>query len=763
MARQCSVRDLIEFVYRSGDIDQSFKASTKAVEGQEVHRLIQAAFDSDFIAEAPIQLSVDLDGEILVIGGRMDGLRLGNDPFVLEIKTTKRPLMDIEEPISLLHLYQAKVYAYMVAMESGYESVKVGLIYGKPQGKGLKQLDYVYFKDELTVFFNDTLERYRKWLAHERAIQERLELSCNTLGFPFSFRPGQRDLATSVYRTVMEKGQLLAEAPTGIGKTLSVLFPAFKAFAGGAVSKIFYLTPKTTGRGNAKKALWQLFESGLRPMAVELIAKEKICLNEEFACYPERCAYAKGHYDRIHDALDEALTGEWFFDREAVVQVAEAHCVCPFELSLDISLFANVVVCDYNYAFDPEAQLKRHFAEPKPHVLLIDEAHNLIERSRSMFSAELDQETLQLAIKSLKKDHKKLHRAFNQLHRTLREKVKNMEEQVSIDADIPPWLLEAAMTVKNVFEAQEPDALNGLGSEVLDAYFAVLAYLRRLDVFGDEYIHIFKREGKRYRFNLFCRDGGRLLGAAYAKVGAVIAFSATLSPADYFIQCLGMTEKAPRVLKLPSPYPAEHLALELFPVSTRFKDRERTYGVVADILMQQLKKMPVNTLVFFPSYDYLRQVKSRLEVPDTLRTIEQSRQMAEKDRDAFLESFEANPSQCTVGFCVMGGVFSEGIDLKADRLSCVAVIGVGLPMPSIELQLIEAFYEAKGYAAYDYTYTIPGMIRVVQAGGRLIRDASDQGSLLLIDDRYKTRLYQSLMPKLWQERCHSQRSSKNAK
>ncbi len=750
MKQRISVRGLIEFIYRSGDIDQSFKSSTRQLEGQEVHRVIQNAFELGIDSEVSLTLTVVRGDLELEISGRADGVRLTDEPCVVEIKSTRRNLDDIEEPLSMLHLYQGMLYGYMVAEKENFDALDVLLIYGQPQGKSIKTLKYSYTRDELSLYFEKTIDIYSQWMQLTADLKNRLIDSAASMAFPFPYRIGQHQLAKSLYRSIQNEKILLVEAPTGIGKTLSVLYPALKANDKNEIDKIFYLTPKTTGRENAKRAFLQLQQAGLKASIIEIQAKEKLCLNQTYSCNPMDCPYAAGHFDRINAALYEALTQSSFFDVTTISTYANAFKVCPFEFALDLSLFCAIIICDYNYVWDPDVQLKRFFSEKKQHVLLVDEAHNLVERSRAMYSAELTREALKKAIASAKGKSKKLHSALQKLHTKINAKMKVQEDAVVWETTFPLWLYEACMSVKGAFEAEEPEVLNALGEPVLDMYFSVLSYLKRLDYFGEEFVHFYRREGKsQFTVQLFCRDAGRMLKAAFSQVKTLCLFSATLSPMAYFKQCFGLLGEEINALRLGSPYPPEHLKIMIEPYSTRYKDRDQTLNEIALCIENHLMHKKGNSIVFFPSYDYLNRVYSILSRVENRPLIVQKRAMTEMDRTDFLDAFTADEGAHLTGLCVLGGVFSEGIDLKADRLSLVIVVGVGLPMIGPELQLIEAYYTQLGFKGYDYTYTIPGMIRVLQAGGRLIRDGEDKGRLILIDDRYETPLYHGLLPPHW--------------
>lgn len=750
MKQTISVRELIEFVYRSGDIDQTFKSNARQLEGQEVHKAIQATFDQTMVPEYSLSYLVKVDDIELTINGRADGIRLTDKPCIVEIKTTRKRLEDIEAPLTPLHLYQAMMYAYMAAQQWAYPAVEILIIYGQPQGKEQKVLSHHFTTSELSIFFEETIAHYSRWMKLRATMTKQTRETSEGLGFPFPYRKGQRELAKILYRGILNDKHLMVEAPTGIGKTLSALFPAVKSMQGCEIDKIFYLTPKTTGRDNAKKAFIQLQEAGFGGTLIEIQAKEKLCLNDLFSCNPMDCIYAKGHYDRINQAIYTVLNRSTFFDVGQVLEDAEVFRVCPFEFALDLSLFMSIIVCDYNYAWDPDVQLKRFFLDKKPHVLLVDEAHNLVERSRTMYSAELTSQQIKQALTASKGLSKKLHRSISSLHKKINQKVKQQAEETNYEPEFPLWLYESCLAVKGAFEGEDPEVLNSLGQAVLDMYFSVLSYLKRLEYFGDEFVHIYYREPKhQYRVVLFCRAAGRMLEQSFSKVKTVCLFSATLSPLSYFKHCFGLKDEGVLSLKLGSPYPPEHLKIMTERVSTRYKDRASTLAQICDCIYGHITHKKGNAIVFFPSYEYLNLVYQELSTRGLGQVARQSRTMSEKDREDFIASFEDSPNADLTGFCVLGGVFSEGIDLKSDRLSLVIVVGVGLPMMGLELQLIEQYYDELGLRAYDYTYTIPGMIRVLQAGGRLIRDQEDRGRLVLIDDRYSQPLYESLLPHHW--------------
>lgn len=750
-----SVRDLVTFVLRTGDLGGSghFSGANRALEGTLGHQRLQKTRPSDYLPEVFVSYTHDTPELSLEIKGRIDGVHeLIGSLLIEEIKTTHGPWTDPADP---LHLAQARVYGWLFTRDRPYSNITIQLTYLDLETGRTTEIRENTTSAELDQFFQPVLAEYLRWLqAHCQWLQAR-DSSIQAIPFPFQdYRPGQRALAVAVYRTLTKGGKLFAEAPTGIGKTISALFPSIKAMGEGTVEKIFYLTAKTIGRSVAEKALADLRSSGLRLRSVTLTAKDKICFNNGQPCDMQTCPFALGYYDRIKSALSAGLQQE-SLTRPDIEALARQHQVCPFELSLDLSLWCDAIICDYNYAFDPSASLKRFFSQEERHQYstLVDEAHNLPDRAREMFSADLDSNELLTLKKELKFELPACARAVGKILTRLNAFPKEdgwvAREGALLSRTAPTKIDKALQTFLDEAEAwlvrNEPAAFR---QALLDLYFRVLAFRRVLETYDERYVTIFQPGSGQLK--LFCIDPSALLHEALERTGPSTFFSATLTPVEHFRTALGGSEKDP-TLQLDSPFPRENLKVLLHDrIPTRLAARETSYQAIADSLSAFVSGRQGNYLVYFPSYEYLRQVRERFQPlhPECL-VVEQTSGMSEEDRETFLGQFQAAPEQTLVAFAVMGGIFGEGIDLVGERLIGVAVVGVGLPQLCLERGLIREYHQAQGHSGFDHAYTFPGMNRVLQAAGRVIRTDTDRGVVLLIDERFSRPQYRSLFPPWW--------------
>ena len=761
-----SVRDLVAFVLSAGDLTSVFTGPSRAAEAIRAHQRIQAARPPEYQAELPVQHTVAADGLILQIRGRMDGFWPRNGGVTVEeIKTTRRDLsgvMDAENPV---HWGQAKVYAYIIAREQELTEIEVQLTYVRLTNREARSASKSFTFAQLEQFFHELTAAYMGWARKLTAARRLRDETIAALPFPFpEYRAGQREMAVAAYRTIRDGGQLMVQAATGIGKTMAVLFPAFKAMGEGHAAKIFFLAARTTGKMVAEQTLEILRAKGLTVKSLTLTAKDKICFEPEAACTAEECPYAKGHFDRLGEARS-ALFAHDHWNRDAIAGVAKDHRVCPFELSLDGAWWADVVIGDYNYAFDPRVNLKRFFAEPgEDYTFLVDEAHNLVDRAREMFSAALDKGTIlgvrrAVGQKTLPKVYRRLS-AINNWFLSARKACVNADRGTQTPSgtdtictsDDPPDDLEPALrqflkTAEKWLEKNRPTPFRTV---LMELYFEVHNFLRVLEQFGSDYAAISTVAGRDLHLKLACIDPARQMGEVWERCRSAILFSATLAPADYFQTVLGLSPEMDR-LRLPSPFPIQYFQpLGMDSISTYYKDRRRTVGAVARSIAALVKAKKGNYLVFCPSYAYLQMIHDAFdEVAGEIPTIVQTREMDEGTREDFVGRFQADNCRTLVGFAVMGGVFGEGIDLKGDRLSGAVVVGVGLPGISPERDLIRDYYDGEYGAGFAYAYQYPGINRVLQAAGRVIRTAADRGVVLLVDRRYAKAEYRTLLPPEW--------------
>ena len=779
-AHTISVRDLVEFVLRRGDLggEREFVGSDRALAGIRGHQKIQRSRPTGYLTELPVEHRLETDEFTLEIRGRIDGLLITSEHVVLEeIKTVQGSWDHEADP---LHWAQAKFYAFMHAQENGLDELVLQLVYLElPAGKVTEFRQTVSFA-ELSEFFAATTAVDVDWLRERHHWRLARNASIAALAFPFpEYRPGQRELAVAAYRVLVNGGRLFLAAPTGIGKTISVLFPAVKVLGEGKLERIFYLTARTVGRAIAEKALVVLRRSGLKLSAVTLTAKEKVCVRGGNPCDPLTCPLALGYYDRIKPAIRAALKFEEI-TRAVLEEVGRKHQVCPFELSLDVSVWADAVICDYNYVFDPQVYLRRHFPEDGgAHGFLVDEAHNLVDRAREMFSAGLDGEEILEVKRALQKAVPRCAKALTQLHMVMRKLgdptgpdeesfgasdtavelnlfpaktavFRREADGVRMSPEFPDSLIKPLETALEEAErwlvknqpAEFREALLGL-------YFRMHSFRRTAEIYDDRFVTIIECDAA-VKVRQFCLDPSRLLRKALARGKAAIFFSATLTPMDYYRTLLGGESEDP-VLQLSSPFPSENLAVLIQDrIQTHFKGRAESLGEVVEAIGTVVSGRRGNYLVYFPSYQYLNDTLQAFQRCHPLVPVLVQRPgMTEPERDAFLAAFSVGHGETLVGFAVLGGIFGEGIDLVGERLIGAVIVGVGLPQLGVERNLIRDYFQQQNGAGFEYAYTFPGMNRVLQAIGRVIRSKTDHGVVLLIDARFNEMRYRRLFPAWW--------------
>ncbi len=761
-----AVRALVEHVLRSGDLRSDFGGAARAEEGMRAHQRLQRQRPEGYEAEYPVRLEVSQPDMTVCIGGRIDGVLRGGDAVLVEeIKSTLRPLSEVAAEASPVHWGQALCYAYLLARQEQLPQVTVQLTYVDLESGKSQSLQRSQSFAELTDFFDDLLGRYLQWLrriSHWIGVRDQ---SLAELAFPFdTYRPGQREMAVAVFRAIRDGRQLLVQAATGIGKTMAALYPALKALGQGLAPKVIFLTARTTGRHAAEAALRALGFRGMRLKWVTMTAKEKICFNSEVTCSPELCPYARGHYDRLNQAL-EALFEQDGFDREAVERIARAHQVCPFEFSLELLLWADAVIGDYNYAFDPTATLQRLFGEEGGgHVLLIDEAHNLADRAREMFSAQLAKTPILVLRRALKEPLPYLYRTLGRVHSAmtaLGRQCREKPEGVWVDKSAPAELVARLQAFLGAAERWlRRNQQSAFRQELLRFYFDGLQFARTAERYGRAYATITESRGREVQVKLYCLDPSAFLGESWRRCRAAVLFSATLTPADYFQTILGCDAGMGR-LDLASPFPADNLAVfAATGISTLFRERENSCAAVSRAVIDLVSQRRGHYLLFFPSYEYLAMIHRRFiaDCPQ-IETAVQSPDMAEAARDAFLSRFAEEVSRTLVGFAVMGGVFGEGIDLGGERLTGAVIVGVGLPGIGPERELLREYYDQAQGCGFEFAYQYPGINRVLQAAGRVIRSETDRGVVLLIDRRYAQARYRKLLPGAWRIRALASEAS----
>lgn len=750
-----SIRNLVEFVLRRGSIDSRIKASVRALEGIKGHKKIQSSYSEKDRAEVTLKEDIDFEDFTLRVEGRADGILEENKKIIIdEIKTTTKNVMDIDYDFNELHWAQAKVYAYIYSKEKDLDSIIVQLTYYNVEDFGTKFLRKEYSFNELREFFYDLIEKYKEWILLEKIWIDFRNDSIESFNFPFeSYRKGQRELAIRVYKSITEGKKCFAEAPTGIGKTMSTLFPAVKALGTKETQKIFYITAKTTTREIANNTLRIMREKGLNLRSVNITAKEKCCKMEEKKCIPEYCPYANGYFDRVNIVLKEALRHKEEYDLEYINKLSEEYNICPFEFSLELSNFCDVVICDYNYIFDPQASLKGILeGKAKDYTILIDEAHNLLDRGRSMYSSKIFKDDFLKLKREFKSKDKGIYNSLDRANKYLIEKRKvleNLETKSLVEKEEPSDLygiLRGFLEKVDIYESKSSEE----NSNLLELYFKVYEFLNICGYYGEDFTTLYKSDGNNLELLINCLDPSRILKSIMNRFKSVIIFSATLLPMEYFKELYGAQEGDYSV-NLTSPFDYKNkLTIVGKDVSTTYSNRKRTLPKIVNYIIECVKSKRGNYLVFFPSYEYMWMVHEEIKKREVdFSLVAQGDHMKEEEKEEFLSLFKEGGEKTHLGLAVLGGHFSEGIDLTLDKLIGVIIIGVGMPKICLERESIKEYYNSIGKNGFDYAYVYPGIIKVLQAAGRCIRTEKDKGVVLLLDDRYFTNKYKSLLPREW--------------
>ena len=876
-----SVRSLVEFVLRHGDIDNRHQGSPDNAmqEGGRIHRMIQRRMGAEYQAEVPLKLTMPAEHYLLVVEGRADGiLRQEGRVTIDEIKGTYRELARLKDPMPL-HLAQAKCYAYIYGLQQELAQVQVRITYCNIPSEELRYFYQDYTFQELEIWFGELIASYRRWADYSWEWQKTRRASIQGLEFPFPYREGQRELVANVYRTIYHKKKLFLEAPTGVGKTVSTIYPAVQAMGQGMGDKLFYLTAKTITRTVAEDTFSLLRGKGLCMKSVILTAKEKICFMEEANCNPEYCPFAKGHYDRVNEAMYDLLTGQESFTREQIEAYAKKHQVCPFELCLDMSLYADAVICDYNYLFDPHVYLKRFFGEGAgdSYLFLIDEAHNLLERGREMYSASLFKEQFQDMRRELKQTilsemekkqekhqisgqmtldmtiypteasleleniSEKIENTFEEVEDTSKEPEKTSEEMESEDTqnniddisdekiqddemtvsvakrdrrgsrsillregyadklvyhlercnrellklkrecddsclvDEIDGFVQALMrlhaTMDDYLSEQEEEQLP-VREPLLDFYFDISHFLAIYELMDENYVKYTQmEEDGRFLIKLFCVDPSKNLQNCMTRGRSTILFSATFLPIQYYKKLLGGEPEDYEVYARSVFDPDKRGLFVASDVTSKYTRRsEEEFQNIARYIEEVVKNRHGNYMVFCPSYAFLRTVyeiyKERY-AGEGRECIIQNEYMSEREREEFLDFFRGSSGSCVdlqadiameieeedsilIGFCVMGGIFGEGIDLKNDSLIGAIIVGTGVPQVCFERELLKDYFDILGENGFDYAYRYPGMNKVLQAAGRVIRTVEDVGIIALLDERFLQYSYRKLYPREWE-------------
>ena len=765
-----SVRDIADYSLNKGDIEThaGFSYKEAAFEGTQNHirfqkEMIKEHGKESFTKEVYVDDLAENEEISMNITGRIDGLlktdtQDGINTYIYEIKTTNRDISEVKPSDKPEHLGQAQCYACMYMKKHGLESIGVRLVYINRENQDSITFEYSYTYDEIQAIYSDLVLRYLNWITGIRKWQIIRDQSIERLEFPFSsYRNGQKRLMGEVYNCINDSIKLFITAPTGIGKTMGVMFPAIKALGAGLVDKLMYLTAKTVTAKVAVDAYKRLEKNGLNLRTVCISAKDKVCPLEKRDCDPEKCPRANQYYLRARQCLNDMLH-EQFFDKDIIARYADSYNICPFELSLDLSNYCDLIICDYNYLFDPRIRLQRYFdyQNEQAFCFMVDEAHNLVERGREMFSCTLNLKQMKLFKDSVKKEWKVLRKNVNAVIAVMnslkKEHFENMNEGFIYQEQYPDNLVEEVNKCLNSIMMYDFKKIpEDKREDFLDGLFNFLYFARVADFYDKRFVTLYSDSTKGLDIKLMCLDPSYLLKEGMDMGRSSILFSATLEPRRYYMDLLGGDADVDSYISLDSPFPKENLRIKLVTdISTKYKDREYSYEKIAEILKKEFTRKTGNYMAFFPSYAYMKRVMDIFTViyPDAV-VMEQKPYMDDIDRAIFLNRFEQFGDNTLVAFAVMGGLFGEGIDLEGEMLSGAAIIGPALPMVCPERELIKKYFDESDMNGFDYSYTYPGMNRVLQAAGRVIRSESDIGFVILIDSRFGTSKYKSLFPKWW--------------
>lgn len=752
-----SVRNLVEFVLRSGDLDnrRTSSAEKDAMQaGSRIHRKIQKKMGSGYQAEVKLACEVREEEFTFRVEGRADGILTEAGGVVIdEIKGVYRNLEHIREP-EPVHMAQAMCYAYFYSRDKNLSSIGVQVTYCSIETEEIRRFREEKSYEELEEWFAGLIHEYVKWARYLYSHGLKRTQSIRELQFPYAYREGQKELAVAVYRSIARKRNLYIQAPTGIGKTLAVVFPALKAMGEGLGDKLFYLTAKTITRTVAEETFHLLRENGLYFTAVTVTAKEKLCVLEKPDCNPLACPRAAGHFDRVNDAVYDLIHQEQEITREVILAYAEKYRVCPFEFCLDVTNWCDGIICDYNYVFDPNVRLKRYFAERTAgeYLFLIDEAHNLVSRAREMYSAALVKEDVLAARRLAKGKSQRLSRALDRCNRLLLEMKRECGGWEYLES-AAPLMQTVSGVLGELEEVLEETAFEGR-EELLEFYFKVRDFAMIYELTDDRYrVYSEIREDGSFAVRLFCVDPSGNLASCLEQGNAAVFFSATLLPVNYYKELLsGNTEEY--AVYAASPFDRKNRLLMIASdVSSKYTRRTRgEFEKVAEYIRRIAAGKAGNYMVFFPSYQYMDRVAEIFEEEEPeFDWVRQKSHMGEREREEFLEQFETERIRPFVALCVMGGVFSEGIDLKAERLIGAVIVGTGLPQVNTEQEILKQYFDEKGKKGFDFAYQYPGMNKVLQAAGRVIRTAADRGVIALLDERFLYGSSRSLFPREWDD------------
>ncbi|CAI3250942.1 ATP-dependent DNA helicase [Enterococcus cecorum] len=753
-SKKVSVRELVAFVHNEESIDNRKQSNHTALEGSKIHRKLQQSMDENYQSEVSLKTVYQGKQFDIQLEGRCDGIwQKENQIIIDEIKTGEHTFEQLEDATLQLFMAQAKIYAYIYALQEKLEEVVVMVRYFCTQDEKIDEYQNQYSFDELNDYYQETMKEYEKWLIFLDKYRQNRQKKLQALQFPYNnYRKGQRELSVAVYRTLSQEKCLFMEAPTGTGKTLSTLFPALKAMGEYNQGRIFYLTAKTITRQVALDTMKLFEEQQSEIKTIEISAKEKICFMNECKCNPDYCPFAKNYYQKQKLAIWDLLNNGHFYSREQISEVAKKYECCPFELSLDLSLYSDVIVCDYNYLFDPQVYLKRFFElEETDSYFLVDEGHNLISRAREMYSKALSLQLIKDFKKLLPKHHRKHHKILQQFIEYCEESRKLLKDRDYLfQKELPDKLIDLGYRWSEYFRDFLLELKDEIPTWLQNLYFDLMSFLKISEYYDDHFSFLVELVNHELQFKIFCLDPAHFIKQKLDFGKGSVLFSATLSPVQYYQNLLvGHTDDL--TFRQSSPFNQNQfqvLVADYLPMTYKYRSQ------VVDSLCELIKKATDikagNYFCFFPSFSYMEEVYQRyIQLYPEAEVLIQSRELKDVEKEAFLANFQAQNEQVVLGFCVLGGVFSEGIDLKKNRLIGSIIVSVGLPQISKEQEELKRYFDEKNQQGFYYIYQLPGFNKMMQAAGRVIRTEEDRGVILLIDQRFSRKDYMQLYPSHW--------------
>ena len=744
------IKDLANFVCQTGDLTTEFFSNKDLEIATKVHKLIQSKYNEESQAEVYIKKEMTFQNKNILLHGFIDGvLNIENELIIEEIKSTTLEIEEFNPENKKEYIAQLKLYGYLYALEHNIDPIHLRLTYVSVVDYSVNKIDYICSLDDLEEFTFNVLSKYMYWLDLQQESNYNKTKTIEEIKFPFSsMRPGQRDMMKVCFQTMNTNNILYAIAPTGIGKTMATMFSSLKTLKEN--DKLFYLTAKGSGKKAPLQAIKLLSKNGLKIKTIVLTAKKKICNIQKGACTPDECPYAKGFFNKLREATIDIFEHNDIFDEETILDISEKHELCAFEFSLYLSYFCDIVIADYNYVFDPRAHLVRYFEDdtytPK---VLVDEAHNLISRSKEMYSAIISDEDLR-KLRRLLTGYKpssrtQINKAIEQIEtyqELLTEKALHIKEINDIDFVI--YLKHILNKCDEIFDANKKISNK---DEIMDIYFKLLEYTTIADYFGPTHRLLIKKQDDVITMEMLCLDASDFILETIEKsIKGIVFFSATLSPFEYHSNLL--TKGKGNFIELQSPFDSKKLDIIINnKVSTKYKSREASIDYIIESIEILTSSHKGNYIIFFPSYQYMNMIIENIVNPEYEMVIQKSN-ISEQERNRIIERFN-DTENCKVGFFVMGGIFSEGLDFVGDSLNGVIIVGVGLPLYCDENNLLKDYFDNEYQNGFEYAYTYPGFTKVVQAVGRVIRSEEDKGVAILIDERFTYGKYLELMPRHW--------------